>query len=73
MAIVAAGTVAALFVAVMCGLVESPEDAKTKSPYVPFFDIVSPPADSKTISGKTQRYRLRQLAEDPSAQLALIA
>jgi 2-methylaconitate cis-trans-isomerase PrpF len=37
--------------AVMCGMVEKPEDAKTKSPYVPFFFIVSPPADYKTING----------------------
>jgi 2-methylaconitate cis-trans-isomerase PrpF len=38
---------------VMCGLVDKPEDAKTKSPYVPFFNIVSPPADYETINGKT--------------------
>ena len=37
--------------AVMCGMVEKPEDAKTVSPYVPFFFIVSPPADYKTING----------------------
>jgi 2-methylaconitate cis-trans-isomerase PrpF len=37
--------------AVMCGMVEKPEDAKTISPYVPFFFIVSPPADYKTING----------------------
>ena len=37
--------------AVMCGMVEKPEDAKTLSPYVPFFFIVSPPADYKTING----------------------
>jgi 2-methylaconitate cis-trans-isomerase PrpF len=39
--------------AVMCGLVKKPEDAATKSPYNPFFAIVSPPADYKTISGTT--------------------
>jgi 2-methylaconitate cis-trans-isomerase PrpF len=39
--------------AVMCGMVDKPENAKTKSPYVPFFDIVSPPADYTTISGTT--------------------
>jgi 2-methylaconitate cis-trans-isomerase PrpF len=39
--------------AVMCGMVEKPEDAKTISPYVPFFFIVSPPADYKTINGST--------------------
>jgi 2-methylaconitate cis-trans-isomerase PrpF len=39
--------------AVMCGMVEKPEDAKTVSPYVPFFFIVSPPADYKTINGTT--------------------
>jgi 2-methylaconitate cis-trans-isomerase PrpF len=39
--------------AVMCGMVEKPEDAKTISPYVPFFFIVSPPADYKTINGTT--------------------
>jgi 2-methylaconitate cis-trans-isomerase PrpF len=38
---------------VMCGMVDRPEDAKTKSPYVPFFDIVSPSAEYKTISGTT--------------------
>jgi methylitaconate Delta-isomerase len=37
--------------AVMCGMVERPEDAKTISPYVPFFFIVSPPADYRTING----------------------
>jgi 2-methylaconitate cis-trans-isomerase PrpF len=37
--------------AVMCGMVEKPEDAKTISPYVPFLFIVSPPADYKTING----------------------
>jgi 2-methylaconitate cis-trans-isomerase PrpF len=37
--------------AVICGLVKKPEDAATKSPYNPFFAIVSPPADYKTISG----------------------
>jgi 2-methylaconitate cis-trans-isomerase PrpF len=38
---------------VMCGMVDKPENAKTKSPYVPFFYIVSPPADYRTISGTT--------------------
>ena len=37
--------------AVLCGLVDKPEDAAKKSPYIPFFAIVSPPADYKTISG----------------------
>jgi 2-methylaconitate cis-trans-isomerase PrpF len=37
----------------MCGLVDKPENAKTKSPYVPFFYIISPPADYRTISGTT--------------------
>lgn len=36
---------------VMCGMVDRAEDAKTKSPYAPFFAIVSPPADYRTISG----------------------
>ena len=36
---------------VMCGMVEKAEEAKTKSPYAPFFAIVSPPADYRTISG----------------------
>ena len=40
---------------VMCGMVDKPENAKTKSPYVPFFYIVSPPADYKTISGTTEK------------------
>jgi 2-methylaconitate cis-trans-isomerase PrpF len=39
--------------AVMCGMLENPEDAKNISPYVPFFFIVSPPADYRTISGMT--------------------
>jgi 2-methylaconitate cis-trans-isomerase PrpF len=38
---------------VMCGMADKPESAKTKSPYVPFFFIVSPPADYQTISGTT--------------------
>lgn len=38
---------------VMCGMVDKPEEARTKSPYAPFFAIVSPPADYKAISGKT--------------------
>ncbi len=36
---------------VMCGMVDKPENARTQSPYVPFFDIVSAPADYKTIRG----------------------
>lgn len=36
---------------VMLGLVDKPEDAATKTPYQPFFAIVSPPADYQTISG----------------------
>jgi 2-methylaconitate cis-trans-isomerase PrpF len=40
---------------VMCGLVDKPEDARTKSPYVPFFHIVSPPAEYRTINGETER------------------
>ena len=36
---------------VMIGLVEKPEDAATKTPYQPFFAIVSEPADYQTISG----------------------
>jgi 2-methylaconitate cis-trans-isomerase PrpF len=39
--------------AVMCGLVEKPGNAKTESPYVPFFFIVSPPADYTAIDGTT--------------------
>jgi methylitaconate Delta-isomerase len=39
--------------AVMCGMLENAEDAKNISPYVPFFFIVSPPADYRTISGTT--------------------
>ncbi len=39
--------------AVWCGLVDKPEDAATKSPYTPFFAIVSEPADYTTISGGT--------------------
>src|ERR1700756_3819936 len=39
--------------AVMCGLVEKPGNAKTGSPYVPFFFIVSPPADYTAINGTT--------------------
>src|SRR6202162_2554025 len=38
---------------VMCGMADKPESAKTKSPYVPFLFIVSPPADYQTISGTT--------------------
>ena len=36
---------------VMIGLVDKPEDAATKTPYQPFFAIVSEPADYQTISG----------------------
>lgn len=39
--------------AVWCGLVEKPEDAALKSPYIPFFAIVSEPADYATICGGT--------------------
>jgi hypothetical protein len=38
---------------VMCGMADKPENAKTKSPYVPFFFIVCPPADYQTINGTT--------------------
>ena len=38
---------------VMCGMVDKPENAKTKSPYIPFFYIISPPADYRTVSGTT--------------------
>jgi 2-methylaconitate cis-trans-isomerase PrpF len=37
--------------AVLCGMVGAADDAKTKSPYAPFFAIVSPPADYLSISG----------------------
>lgn len=37
--------------AVWSGLAEKPEDAALKSPYTPFFAIVSEPADYTTISG----------------------
>ena len=37
---------------VMIGLVKKPEEAATKTPYQPFFAIVSEPADYQTISGK---------------------
>lgn len=37
--------------AVWCGLVQKPEDAALKSPYNPFFAIVSEPAPYTTISG----------------------
>jgi 2-methylaconitate cis-trans-isomerase PrpF len=43
--------------AVMCGLADKPENARAKSPYVPFFDIVSPPTDYTTISGTTVKAR----------------
>jgi hypothetical protein len=39
--------------AVIFGLVDKPEDAAAKSPYNPFFAIVSPSADYKTIGGGT--------------------
>ncbi len=38
--------------AVIFGLVKKPEEAAVKSPYIPFFAIVSPPADYQTINGK---------------------
>jgi 2-methylaconitate cis-trans-isomerase PrpF len=38
--------------AVLCGLVDRPEDAARKSPYNPFFAIVSPPSDYRTFDGK---------------------
>jgi 2-methylaconitate cis-trans-isomerase PrpF len=38
---------------VMCGMVDKPENDQTISPYVPFFFIVSPPANHKTINGTT--------------------
>ena len=38
---------------VMCGMVDKPENAKTKSPFIPFFFIISPPADYGTVSGTT--------------------
>jgi hypothetical protein len=38
---------------VMCGMVDKPENAKTKSPYIPFFYIISPPAEYRTVSGTT--------------------
>ena len=38
---------------VLCGMVDKAEDAKYKSPYAPFFAIVSPPASYRTISGTT--------------------
>lgn len=41
--------------ALMCGMVDKPEDARTKSPYAPFFAIVSPPADYRAIDGNTVR------------------
>ena len=43
--------------AVWCGLVEKPEDATLKSPYIPFFAIVSEPADYAGIHGVTVRAR----------------
>jgi hypothetical protein len=38
---------------VMCGMLDNPENAKTESPYIPFFYIISPPADYRTVSGTT--------------------
>jgi 2-methylaconitate cis-trans-isomerase PrpF len=38
---------------VMCGMVDKPADARTKSPYIPFLNIISPPADYQAINGKT--------------------
>lgn len=37
---------------VIFGLVKTPEEAAIKSPYAPFFAIVSPPADYTSISGE---------------------
>ena len=39
--------------ALLCGLVERAEDATAKSPYNPFFAIVSPPADYSTYTKAT--------------------
>ncbi len=39
--------------AVWCGLVDKPGDAALKSPYTPFFAIISEPAEYTTISGGT--------------------
>ena len=41
--------------AVLCGLVVNPEEAAKKSPYNPFFAIVSPPTDYKTYDGRDVR------------------
>ena len=41
--------------AVWCGLVEQHGDAALKSPYIPFFAIVSEPADYATVRGATVR------------------
>lgn len=38
--------------AVICGLVDKPELASTKSPYIPFFAIISPSVDHRTYNGK---------------------
>lgn len=38
--------------AVICGLVDNPADAAAKSPYNPFFAIVSPPADYVENNGR---------------------
>lgn len=38
--------------AVICGLVDKGEEARVKSPYIPFFSIVSEPADHVTFNGK---------------------
>ncbi len=42
---------------VMIGLVNKPEEAATKTPYQPFFAIVSEPADYQTISGTAGKGR----------------
>ncbi len=38
--------------ALLCGLVDKEEEAAAKSPYIPFFAIVSPPADYSCYNGK---------------------
>jgi hypothetical protein len=38
--------------AVICGLVDKPELAAEKSPYIPFFAIINPSVDHKTYNGK---------------------
>jgi 2-methylaconitate cis-trans-isomerase PrpF len=41
--------------AAMCGMVDKPENARTRIPYVPFFHVVSPPADYRTINGAPEK------------------